>query len=463
MTSTNEEGEPTLLLKTKLNIPRLSGGFITRPHLVERLNHNLDCKLTLISAPAGYGKTTLMAAWLGSCDRPSAWFSLDKNDNDLVLFLSYFATAIRSVFPHSCSDTLELLRSPQTPTVDYLAGTLTNEIDDLPGSIMLALDDYHFINEKAIQQLMARLINYQPASLHLVIATRSDPLLPLPRLRADQQIFELRSEDLRFSAEEAEQFLRYATDGAIDHNTTIAINQRTEGWVAGMQLAALSIQSRDQAAFLEGFRGDTNKFILEYLVNEVLMGQPVDVQQFLLKTAILERFCADLCDAITGKHPDQELTILEVLKRANLFLIPLDEKGYWFRYHHLFQQMLLGKLISQKSRAEIADLHLSASRWLGHHGYIEEALHHALEANDVQAASELVEENSQNLLNRLERHTLERWLSMLPEEAIWVRSKLLVAQAWLLYRQWHLMSMDAVLGRAIAALEANEETFTTGE
>ena len=180
MTSTREEGEPTLLLNTKLHMPRLSGNFIPRPQLVERLNRNLDRKLTLVSAPVGYGKTTLIAAWLGSCERPAAWLSLDKNDNDLALFLSYFTAAIGTVFPHSCSDTLELLHSPQTPTLDYLAGTLTNEIDALPGPIILALDDYHFINETGIQQLMARLINYQPASLHLVIATRSDPLLPLP-------------------------------------------------------------------------------------------------------------------------------------------------------------------------------------------------------------------------------------------------------------------------------------------
>ncbi|MCK4726465.1 MAG: hypothetical protein KAT29_11705, partial [Anaerolineales bacterium] len=431
MTHTREEGETTLLLKTKLHMPHLVGSFIPRPHLVEQLNRDLDRKLTLLSAPAGYGKTTLMAAWLRSCERPSAWLSLDKNDNDLVLFTSYLIAAIRTILPNACSDTLVLLRSLQTPTIEYLVGTLINEIDALTEPVLLAFDDYHFINDGAIQQLLARLITYQPPGLHLVIATRSDPRLPLPRLRADRQMFELRSEDLRFSAEEAEQFLMYATDGTIDYETTVAINQRTEGWVAGMQLAALSLQNRDQAAFLEGFRGDTNKFVLEYLVNEVLMGQPAEMQQFLLKTAILERFCADLCDAITEKHPDQEVTILEELKRANLFLIPLDEKGGWFRYHHLFQQMLLGKLISQKSPAEIADLHFRASEWLGHHGYIEEALYHALEANDVQSAVELIEDNSQNLLNRLERHTLERWLAMLPEEVVWVRPRLLIAQAWL--------------------------------
>jgi len=195
----------------------------------------------------------------------------------------------------------------------------------------------------------------------------------------------------------------------------------------------------------------------------VLVGQPADVQQFLLLTAIFERFCADLCDAVTEQPAGQGLSILEELKRANLFLVPLDEKAGWFRYHHLFQQMLLGKLLSQKGPDEIADLHRRASKWLGHHGYIEEALHHALKANDVQAASELVEENSQNLLNRLERHTLERWLAMLPEEVVWVRPRLLIAQAWLLYRQWRLRSLDVVLERAITALDVNEETFKSGE
>jgi LuxR family maltose regulon positive regulatory protein len=405
-----------------------------------------------------------MAAWLRSCERPSAWLSLDKNDNDLVLFTSYFMAAIRTISPNAYSDTLGLLGSLQTPTIEYLVGTLINEIDAQTDPILLALDDYHFINDEAVQQLLARLITYQPSGLHLVIATRSDPLLPLPRLRADRQMFELRSEDLRFSAEEAEQFLMNATDGTIDYETTTAIKQRTEGWIAGIQLAALSVQrTRDRAAFLDNFRGDTNIFVLEYLVDEVLVSQPADVQQFLLLTAIFERFCADLCDAVTEQPAGQGLSILEELKRANLFLVPLDEKAGWFRYHHLFQQMLLGKLLSQKSPDEIADLHRRASKWLGHHGYIEEALHHALKANDVQAASELVEENSQNLLNRLERHTLERWLAMLPEEVVWVRPRLLIAQAWLLYRQWRLRSLDVVLKRAITALDVNEETFTSGE
>jgi LuxR family maltose regulon positive regulatory protein len=448
------------LIRTKLHRPRVSDDLVLRPHLLDRLNQSLDRKLTLVSAPAGFGKTTLVASWLESCRRPSAWLSLDENDNDLFLFLRYLISAIRTLFPQACRNSLELLQSPQSPPLDYVTTSLINDIVELPEAFVIALDDFHHIHDDAIQGLMTALIEVQPVQLHLVIASRTDPVLPLAGLRGRHQMTEIRAQDLRFSAEEARQFLQRAAGEDLDLVTTTGLHQRTEGWIAGLRLAALSMEGdSDSKAILDGFAGDTNEFVLEYLTSEVLHRQTKPMQKFLLQTSILDRFCADLCDAlgddeVQARHGQ---AFLDELSRANLFLVPLDGAGGWFRYHHLFQDMLRHRALLRFGRDEIHTLHRRAAAWFSAQGSVEEAIRHALMAADVDLAIGLVEGQSQNLLNRWDRATLERWLALLPEEPIWQRPKLLLARGWILFRQWRMTALESVLDQAEAMLDVDPD------
>jgi LuxR family maltose regulon positive regulatory protein len=351
--------------------------------------------------------------------------------------------------------------------------SLINGIAELPEAFVLALDDFHHIHDDAIQHLMAKLILAQPAQLHLVIASRTVPVLPLPRLRGSHQMTEIRTQDLRFSVEEARQFLQRAVGEDLDRGTATGLQRRTEGWIVGLRLAALSMEGAgDWAAILDAFAGDTNEFVMDYLVSEVLHRQPEPRQRFLLQTSILDRFCADLCDAVSegeGKA-GQGQVFLDELWHANLFLIPLDEERGWFRYHHLFRDMLSHRALLRFGRDEIQTLHCRAAAWFAAQGSVEEAIRHALSADDVELATGLVEDQSEDLLNRWDRATLERWLAMLPEEAVWHRPKLLVARAWVLFRQWRMTALETVLDQAETALDvgpggpaSKEQRSTNGQ
>jgi LuxR family maltose regulon positive regulatory protein len=458
-------GIPTLI-QTKLHLPPVSSDLVKRPSLIQQLNQNLNRNFTLVSSPAGFGKTTLVASWLTKQQFPYAWISLDKLDNNLSVFLQYVAAAIQHVFPEACMGLSRTLQVPDLPTDDTLAAIVINELNQLPQPILLVLDDYHVIHNSSILQLVERILGQSQNRLHLVIISRMDPLLPLPRLRLQQGMVEIRQEDLRFSDEEAGLFLRTAVTEPVAPETITRLNQRLEGWVAGLRLLSLSMQNSEQAQkFSLESQAGAREHITHYLFTEVLAQQTPEVQQFLLQTAFVNRFCASLGDALMAFAPEHSAAqrIIAHLRRANLFIISLDEEGNWFRYHHLFQQMLQQKATAQFDKAAMNTLHNRAGAWLAQNGFVDEALQHYLSAGNMDTAVSLIETNSRDLLNSLERQRLERWLEMLPEEIIWERPRLLVAKAWLFYRHWRLQALAIVLIRLQVCLEAEPVALERGE
>jgi len=370
----SQETEISPLIQTKLHRPRVAGELIERPRLLAYLNECSNRPFTLISAPAGYGKTTLLTQWLAQVPYQVAWLSLDENDNNLIGFLSYFVAAIQTLFPKGCSTTLNLLTVAQTPSLDYLTTTLINEIADLPQEFLLVLDDYHFITDKDIHQLISALIQQAPPPLHLVIASRQDAPFSITRLRASQAITEIRMADLRFTLEEVQSYLHLCLGAQVSPEIVRILVERTEGWAVGLRLACLSLRDQeDYAGFLETFQG-TNRYIMEYLVDEILSRQPQPIQTFLLCTSFLDRFCAPLGDALLeaiatnaeisgGQEQLSSGEILAQLERDNLFVVSLDQQGEWFRYHHLFEDLLRHKLKAETTPAQRAALHTTASRW----------------------------------------------------------------------------------------------------
>jgi LuxR family maltose regulon positive regulatory protein len=328
----------TLLLKTKLHIPPIRPELVPRPRLAELLNAGLHRKLTLVSAPAGYGKTTLVSNWLSGVEGPSTWLSLDENDNDPARFLTYLLAALQRIDADTGQATQAMLQAPQPPPPEALLTNLINDIAATPTPFVLVLDDYHLIHTLPIHQQLVFLLAHQPSQLHLVIATREEPPLPLSRLRARGQMVDVRQTDLRFTMEETTDFLRRVMQLELSSADLTALHRRTEGWIAGLQLAALSLQgNKDVGSFVRSFAG-SHRYILDYLMDEVFRRQPADVREFLLKTSILDRFNASLCDAVSER--DDSRQVLRALEQANLFLVPLDESRQWYRYHHLFADLL---------------------------------------------------------------------------------------------------------------------------
>jgi LuxR family maltose regulon positive regulatory protein len=455
------------LIRTKLNKPSLESDLIQRPRLLDRLNTGLQRKITLVSAPAGFGKTVQICMWLDDCQCPTAWISLDENDSDLGVFLGYLVAAIQNIFPDSCPETEGLLRATNLPPIDYISTTLINEIATLPVTstsaaskqkFVVVLDDYHRVGGQSVHLLMRKLIEYQPEPMHIVIISRQDPAsLPLAQLRGRRQMLEVRQADLRFDLTETNTFLRQRLRLSLSEDTVSMLDQWIEGWPVGLLLVSLSMRDLDDpTAFVQNLKG-SDHYVMDYLVDEVLSHQSKNIQTFLLYTSILDRFCGPLTDAVTRIN-DPEMdgqAYLEWLDQSNLFLVALDNQRMWYRYHHLFQNLLVGKLKADLPIASIRELHLQASQWFAEQGYVEEAIHHALKSNEITAAAEIVERNSQNLLNRVETRNLERWLALLPEETINKRPKLLIARAWLSYLQWNLSSVELFLDRA----ESNPETL----
>src|SRR6266704_189711 len=364
----------TPILATKLYIPRLRPNVVSRPRLIERLNEGLHRKLTLIAAPAGFGKTTLISAWVAGCDRQVAWLSLDKGESDPTLFLTYLVAALRTIAPDIGVGVLGALQSPQPPPTESILTALLNEITAIPHNFVLVLDDYHVIEAKPVDQALTYLVEHQPPQMHLVIATREDPQLPLARLRARGQLTELRAADLRFTPSEAAGFLNQGMGLNLSAEDITALETRTEGWIAGLQLAALSMQGQqDSASFITSFTG-SHHFVLDYLVEEVLGQQPESIQTFLLRTSILDRLCGPLCDAVLLTPSGTGRATLEDLERANLFLAPLDNERRWYRYHHLFADLLRQRLHQSTAsspgdaESQVNALHIRASVWYEDHG-----------------------------------------------------------------------------------------------
>ncbi len=420
------------ILSTKLYAPPARARRVARPQLVRRLAEGLTRKLTLISAPAGFGKTTLLAECIAELTGPQlrfAWLSLDEGDDDARRFLTYLVAACQSVEREVGQSALTMLRSPQPPPADALLTDLINDLAQAP-PFALVLDDYHVIHTPAIHEALTFLLDHLPASLHLVIATRSDPPLPVARLRARGELLELRAGELRFSDGEASAFLNQIMGLTLASDEVAALAARTEGWIAALQLAALSLQGRgDAREFISAFSG-SHAYIVDYLLEEVLRRQPAATQEFLLTTSILERLCGSLCDALTLRGDGQ--ATLERLLQQNLFVIPLDDRRLWFRYHHLFADVLRGRLHDTPPLFErLSELHGRASAWFEQHGLIADAVAHALAMRDWERVARLLEQHADQFIALGETASLQKWLDQLPPEVMLARPALSLARAQL--------------------------------
>ena len=414
------------LLATKLHIPRTRPGFVARPRLVDRLAQAHGGELTLVCGPAGFGKTALLADWARRSQRPVAWLSLDEADNDPARFWRHVAAALDTVRPGVAQHVAALLGGLQPTSFEAVVAALVNQLAAVTEEVVLVLDDYHLVQAPPVHASLGFLIDHPPPQLWLVVASRADPPLPLARLRARGQLTELRERDLRFTPQEASELLRTAVGPDLPEAAIAVLADRTEGWVAGLQLAALSLQGRgDIAAFVEGFSG-SHRYVLDYLAEEVLDRQPDHLVRFLLETSVLERLCGPLCDAVTDRADSQQL--LEEIERASLFLVPLDEVRDWWRYHQLFADLLRARL-AREQPDRLPELHTSAAAWCQEHGLVEDAIRHALAAGDAAWAARLIEQDSDALLWRSEDATLRRWLQALPAELVRSRPRLCLAQA----------------------------------
>ncbi len=433
------------LLTTKLAVPPLHAGLVPRPRLVQRLSEGLRAgrQITLVSAPAGFGKTTLVSAWLSDLDWPSGWLSLDEGDNDAVRFLSYFVAALQKADPKIGRSVRSLQQSPEPPQPEALWIALVNDIAAAPRPLLLVLDDYHLIHTMQIHQQLAALLDYLPQQMHLVISTREDPPLPLSRLRARGQMSEIRQADLRFSRQEAALFLNTTMGLGLTADDIAALEARTEGWIAGLQLAALSMRQADDIHdFVRAFTG-SNRYILDYLTDEVIEQQPPSMREFLLQTSILERLSAPLCDAVTERQDSHN--ILRALEQGNLFLVPLDESRQWYRYHRLFAELLRHRLRTEASAPDARELHQRASRWYEAEGYSTDAVRHALAASDWEQAARLIREVSGPMLERGEVMTLLGWFRALPDEAVCARPGLCLTYSWVLILTGQLDTAESYL------------------
>jgi len=389
---------------------------VARPRLREALDRGEGRRLTLVSAPAGFGKTTLLAEWLEerSAEYAVAWVSLDGSDNDPARFFSYLVGALREAEDGIGDGILAALDAPQSPPVDVVMGALVNDLAEIPREVVVVLDDYHVVDPGPVHEAVSFLLEHMPENVHLVIAGRTDPPLPLPRLHARGQMTEIRAADLRFTPEEASAFLRDAMGLALSAKDVAALEGITEGWIAALQLAALSMQDRENVSgFVESFSG-SNRHVLDFLAEEVLERQPEAVRRFLLETSVLERMNAALCDAVTDRSDGQEM--LERLERENLFVVALDDERRWYRYHHLFRDFLRGRL-GRENPELVGELHLRASVWYEDNRLDSEAISHALSAPDHERAARLIERGAKAAVGRGEVPTALRWLEALPTEA----------------------------------------------
>ena len=420
------------ILATKLYIPPARPNAVFRPRLIERLNEGVSSgrKLTLISAPAGFGKTTVISEWICSCGKPVAWLSLDEGDSDPSRFLTYFVASLQTIAANIGKGVLAILQSPQQPPIESILITLLNEITNIPNHFILVLDDYHRIDSKPVDEALTFLLEHLPPQMHLVIATREDPRLPLARYRTRGQLSELRAADLRFTPAEATDFLNQVMGLNLSAEDIAALETRTEGWIAGLQLAALSMQGRsDSASFIQAFTG-SHRFVLDYLVEEVLQQQPKSIQTFLLRTSILDSLCGPLCDAVLLDPTASGQETLEYLERANLFIVPLDNERRWYRYHHLFAELLRQRLQQSASSANeeggVAELHIRASVWYENNDLMLEAFRHAVAADDIERAERLMESKRMPLHLPGTATEILNWLESLPNDHAGCRARVVV-------------------------------------
>jgi LuxR family transcriptional regulator, maltose regulon positive regulatory protein len=443
----------TTILATKLYLPPPRRDAVLRPRLIEHLNEGLHHKLTLISAPAGSGKTTLVSEWVAGGERPTAWLSLDAGDNDPTRFLTYFIAALQTLEKTLGKGLFALLQSPQPPPTESLLTTLLNDITASTRNFVFVLDDYHLIDAKPIDTMLSFLLEHLPPQMHLVITTREDPQLPLARLRARNHLTELRAADLRFSPSEAATFLNQVMGLSLSAQEVTSLETHTEGWIAGLQLAALSMRGRaDVAEFIRAFT-EGNRYIVDYLVEEVLQRQPERVRSFLLQTAILEHLSGPLCDAVTDQGEGN--VMLESLERGNLFIMPLDDQHQWFRYHHLFADVLQAFLLAEQPD-QVPTLHRRASEWYEHNGSPTEAIRHALAAEDFERAADLIELAVPAMRQSRQEATVLGWLKTLPDPVLHHRPVLSVHYAGTLLQSGELKDVETRLRDAERWLDTTD-------
>ena len=440
------------LLATKLHVPRPQPGFVPRPRLVQALSQGLARGRVLICAPAGFGKTSLLADWARSSGRPVAWLGLDAGDNDPARFWRYVAAALDQAQPGIAERLGPLLGPPAPRSFEGLVTALINEFDAQAGrdEVLLVLDDYHLVDARPVHESVAFLLENLPPGLLLVVSGRADPPLPLARLRARGQLAELRAAELRFTTDEAAALLGAVAGPVLPDTAVVTLTARTEGWAAGLQLAALSLRGRtDAAGFVAAFSG-SHRFVLDYLADEVLDGQPGQVRTFLLETSVLERLSGELCDAVTGRSGSQAM--LHHIEQAGLFLVPLDEVRGWWRYHHLFADLLRARL-AQELPGRVQELHRAAAAWSDEHDLSDDAVRHALAAGDAAWAAQLIEQHfDATLYLSSEGATAQRWLAALPAELVQTRPRLLLAQVLLAATLGRAEAMEPPLDAAERAL-----------
>jgi LuxR family maltose regulon positive regulatory protein len=475
------------LLATKLFVPPTRPELVSRPRLVERLKEGVHRKLTLVSAPAGFGKTTLVSEWVASGKQPIAWLSLDEGDGDPARFFAYLIAALQQIDPDVGQSAQAMLQSSQSPPLEALLTALINDAAAISQPFILVLDDYHVITALPVHGQLGFLLDHQPPQMHLVIATREDPPLPLSRLRARGQVTDVRQADLQFTPEETGEFLRRVAQADISLDDVVALQRRTEGWVAGLQLLALSIRgSEDMRRRVDSFT-DSNRYVLDYLVEEVFEQQSARVQEFLLKTSILERLCGPLCDAVVrmsdwqpkvapsqrGSNSTQSSdayrsfadsqAVLEHLERTNLFVVPLDESRQWYRYHRLFADLLRRRLETVLAE-ETERLHQRASQWYADNGFPEEGVRHALSARDWERAVNLVTSGIDDaLLKQGRMATLLGWYEALPDEVVRANPQLCIQVAWPLILTEQVDAAGPYLALAEQAAEAQGDSALLGD
>ena len=449
------------ILATKLYVPPRRSRIVLRPRLDERLNEGLQRRLTLVSAPAGFGKSTLVAEWAAGCGLPVAWLSLDEGDAEPTRFLAYLVEALRTVRPGVGEGVLAALGSPQPPPVEATLTPLVNELSALPRDIVLVLDDYHSVGRRPVDEAVAFLLEHRPSRVHVTIATREDPALPLARWRARAELSEIRAADLRFTPDESAAFLNQVMDLGLSTGDVNALETTTEGWVAGLQLAAISLRGHEDAAgFIRSFSG-SHRFVLDYLVEEVLARQPPAVGEFLLRTSILDRLCGPLCDAVTLDPSTPGQQTLEHLEHANLFIVPLDSERRWYRYHHLFRDLLRQRLGQSEPDAVVDELHARASLWHEDNGLDLEAFRHAAAGHDIERAERLIMGHGPSLQISDTFVAADAWISSLPVETLDARPSLRIVYAQVLLASGRTVGFEETLAAAEATLDMRADDEPT--
>ena len=455
------------LIRTKLHRPSVPFDVVGRDRLFRLMDRAFEMPLTLVSAPAGYGKSVLVAQWAEHCEHPVAWLSLDEDESDLRLFLQYLVAAVHTVAEGACRATEELLQATELPPPSVLAGHLLNDFEALGQPLAIVLDDYHRIQiSSPVHDLIGRLLEHPPSSVRLVLVTRRDPPLPFMSLLAGNQVAEVRLEDLRFTGGETAEFLSATAEAelAISDEALANLQQQVEGWAAGLRLVILALRHAvDPESLLGGLRGGLPQ-TRAYLLREALSGLSPEDRDWLLRSSILDRFCAPLLEAVCcpdGASAHPELTgrkFLDLIQRNNLFTIALDTKGEWFRYHHLFQDLLQRQLRETSSSEDIASLHLRAGEWFEAEGLIDEALKHTLAAEEFDRAVQIVERHRRDELDADRWYVIERWIDLLPEDLVQQRPGLLLARAWVALHRFHLVELLPILEQA-APLLVNDENL----